>query len=116
MTFTTRFSNRVETLSEQLMGCMETPLVDPLAPDYVLVDNIVMGQWLNLQIAQKNRIASNIRYIQPHELFWTLARAVLSKDIPTLTPVSKEEMAWKLYGLVNQETVLAKSTMLPVQN
>ncbi|HQQ75203.1 MAG TPA: exodeoxyribonuclease V subunit gamma, partial [Pseudomonadales bacterium] len=116
MAFTTLFSNRVETLSERLMAGMQSPLHDPLTPEYVLVDNLVMGQWLNLQLAQQQGIAANIRYIQPHELFWLLARAVVSNAIPKETPLSKEEMTWKLFGLFGSEALLALDCIKPVKN
>ena len=116
MAFTTLFSNRVEILSERLMAGMQSPLHDPLTPEYVLVDNLVMGQWLNLQLAQQQGIAANIRYIQPHELFWLLARAVVSHAIPKETPLSKEEMTWKLFGLLGDEALLVLDAIQPVKN
>ncbi|HQQ64220.1 MAG TPA: exodeoxyribonuclease V subunit gamma [Pseudomonadales bacterium] len=121
MSLTVQFSNKVELLSEQLVAGMADPLADPLAPEYVLVDNIVMGQWLNLQLAQQLGIAANIRYIQPHELFWMLARAVVSADIPRETPLSKDEMTWKLYGMFCQHSfaaggVLDDARLLPVKH
>ncbi|MCB1614458.1 MAG: exodeoxyribonuclease V subunit gamma, partial [Pseudomonadales bacterium] len=117
MTLGLYFSNRVERLSEELMAQMlTTPLDDPLAADFVLVDNLVMGQWLNLQIAGQQGIAANIRYIQPHELFWKLARELVSADIPELTPLSKQEMTWRLYSLFSNEDFLLSPALLPVRD
>lgn len=96
------------------------PLADPLAVEYVLVDNRVLGDWLNLQIAQQQGIAANIRYIQPHELFWLLARCLVSASLPEQTPLSKAEMTWKLYGLLDErspagQALLAQNSMAPVR-
>lgn len=113
--FTVQFSNRMEMLCEQLIAGMATSLADPLTPEYVLIDNTVMGQWLNLQLAQKRGIAANIRYIQPHELFWMLARALVSKNIPQETPLSKDEMTWKLFGMFGNDDLLAGACMQPVK-
>jgi len=117
MTFKTLHSNRVEKLSDSLIAELAThPLQDPLAPEFVLVDNRVLGEWLNLQIAQQQGIATNIRYIQPHELFWLLARRLVSAAIPYETPLSKPEMTWKLYGLLDDKNLLAQEVMQPVRD
>ena len=121
MTFNTRHSSFVEQLSARLMAELAAaPLPDPLAPEYVLVDNRVLGDWLNLQIAQQQGIAANIRYIQPHELFWLLARCLVSASLPQQTPLSKTEMTWKLYGLLDEQNpsgqaLLAQSPVAPVR-
>lgn len=116
MTFTPHFSNRIEQLRDSCLAVLAQPMIDPLATEYVLVDNLVMGQWLNLQIAQQQGIAANIRYIQPHELFWLLARSVVSADIPRETPLSKQEMLWKLYGLFGNGVLLERTVMQPVKH
>jgi exodeoxyribonuclease V gamma subunit len=116
MAFKAIHSNRVEQLASCLFDVLgETPLPDPLTPEYVLVDNQVLGEWVNLQLAQQHGIAANIRYIRPHELFWMLARAVVSADIPRETPLSKEEMAWRLFGALGDAALLAQADMSPVQ-
>lgn len=119
MSFTTIHSNRVENLRAALVAEMfgQGPTqVSPLIKEYVLVDNRVLGDWVNLQLAQAEGIAANINYIQPHQLFWELARAVVSAQIPRETPLSKEEMTWVLYGLLEDKTLLAIADMLPVKN
>jgi exodeoxyribonuclease V gamma subunit len=111
-----QFSNRIETLRDQWVSAMAVPLPDPLQPEYVLIDNAVMGQWLNAQLAQQQRIAANIRYIQPHELFWLLARAVVSADLPKETPLSKQEMLWKLYADLDDADLLQQPAMQLVKH
>lgn len=108
MTVTVHFSNRIETLRDMALSALSQPMLDPLATEYVLVDNKVMGQWFHLQFAQHCGIAANTRAIQPHELFWLLARAVVSHDIPKETPLSKLEMTWKLYSLLGDKKYCSK--------
>jgi len=117
MTFKILHSNRVEKLRDALIDRMVSqPLADPLAQEYVLVDNRVLGEWVNLQLAQQQGIAANIRYLQAHELFWWLARRLVSAQIPKQTPLSKEEMTWKLYGLLGESMVLNDAPMEPVRH
>jgi len=116
MTVTVHFSNRIEALRDMALSALSQPMLDPLATEYVLVDNKVMGQWLHLQFAQHCGIAANTRAIQPHELFWLLARAVVSHDIPKETPLSKLEMTWKLYSLLGDKKILQQAAMKPVRN
>jgi len=117
MTFTILHSNRVEKLRDALVDRMVSqPLADPLAQECVLVDNRVLGEWVNLQLAQQQGIAANIRYLQAHELFWWLARSLVSAQIPKLTPLSKEEMTWKLYTFLGDAAVLDVAVMEPVRH
>jgi len=119
MSFKTIHSNCVENLRNALMADMfglGSGLADPLEKEYVLVDNRVLGDWVNLQLAQTQGIAANINYIQPHQLFWELSRAVVSPVIPRETPLSKEEMTWILYGLLGDKKLLSTADMLPVKN
>ncbi len=117
MAFVSHFSNRMESLRDAcIQQLVEQPLESPLAAEYVLVDNTVMGQWLTLQLAQKQGIAANVRCIQPHELFWLLVRAVVAADIPKQTPLSKQEMLWKLYGFFGDVGLLSQKNMLSVKN
>lgn len=117
MTFTILHSNRVEKLRDALIDVMtDQPLGDPLAQECVLVDNRVLGEWVNLQLAQQRGIAANIRYLQAHELFWWLARSLVSANIPKQTPLSKEEMTWKLYAALGDTALLEAAEMEPVRH
>lgn len=116
MAFVSHFSNRIESLRDACLQQLAQPLANPLAAEYVLVDNTVMGQWLLLQLAQQQGVAANVRCIQPHELFWLLVRAVVAADIPKQTPLSKQEMLWKLYGFFGDTSLLSQKSMQPVKN
>jgi len=77
------FSNSIERLMTRFLAIMQQPVLDDvLAPEFVLIDNAVLGQWLNLQLAEQQGIAANIRYIQPSAFFWDLARALLPGNPP----------------------------------
>lgn len=110
-------SNRVEKLLDHLSGKIRKPHPDagPLDGETVLLDNRVLGKWLNLKLASKNSVAANIRYVQPAEVFWELSRVLVSSDIPRQTPLSKEEMTWRLMGLLEQREILDLTVLKPVK-
>ena len=119
MSFHTYHSHRVEHLRDDLIDRMfaDLPQGQLFAPEQVLVDNRVLGDWLNMEIARSRGIAANIHYLQPHELFWDLARKLLGEAaVPKETPLSKAEMSWKLYGLLGDESLLDQADLLPVKN
>ena len=87
-------SNRVEKLLDHLSASVARPHpgAGPLEGETVLLDNHVLARWLNLQLAMKNSVAANIRYVQLSEIFWQLARVLVARDIPEQTPLNKLEM------------------------
>jgi exodeoxyribonuclease V gamma subunit len=111
-------SNRVEVLHELLAQTVASAgqTTHPLAPEFVLLDNPSLGPWINLQLAMRHGIAANIRYLTLDDFFWSLARAMLDTDIPRRTPLNKQEMAWRLYGLLGDEALLARAELEPVRS
>lgn len=112
------FSHRIENLRDRFAVAMTQPSTasDLLAPEFVLVDNKVMGEWLNLQLAQAQGIAANINYLQPSGLFWKLAKWLLGSELPHDTPLLKEEMKWKLFALLADPDLLVQEDMRPVRD
>ncbi len=110
-------SNRAEVLLEDLARQIREPVrgAGLLAGETILIDNSSLGSWINLQLAMKNSVAANIRYVQPAALFWELSRALVSGAIPEQTPLSKEEMSWRLLGLLQQQEVLDHKALGPVR-
>lgn len=111
-------SNRVEKLLENLSAQIATPHPGAgfLQGETVLLDNRVLGKWLNLKLAMSNTVAANIRYVQLSEFFWELSRSLVSEEIPRQTALGKEEMTWRLMGLLEDEEILAHKDLKPVTN
>ena len=111
-------SNRVENLHEHLARQIREPHPDssPLEGETILLDNLVLGSWINLQLALKNSIAANIRYLQSSDLFWELSRSLVSENIPLQTPLSKAEMTWRLMALLETPDILKNTQLEPVRN
>lgn len=111
-------SNRVENLHEHLARQIREPHPDStvLEGETILLDNLVLGSWINLQLALKNSIAANIRYMQSSDLFWELSRTLVSGDIPHQTPLSKSEMTWRLMALLESPGILNNPSLEPVRH
>ena len=110
-------SNRVENLLDDLSYkiAIPHPQAGFLDGEVVLLDNPVLGKWLNLQLAGKNKIAANIQYVQLSRFFWDLARSLLSAYIPKHAPLDKVEMTWRLMGLLENEQILESTALKPVK-
>jgi len=111
-------SNRVETLLQDLALQIARPHPEAglLDGDIILLDNRVLGSWINLQLAMKNSVAANIRYVQLADNFWELSRALVSSDIPKQTPMGKTEMTWRLMGLLEKPEILNHKDLAAVRS
>ena len=107
------FSNRIDLLLERFSAAIMRPMEnkpghdhDFLAAEYVLLDNKVLGEWLNMQLAEKHGVAANIQYVQPSGLFWNLAKSLCGEQLKEETPLLKEEMKWRLFRLLADSALL----------
>lgn len=110
------FSHRMEKLFDSFAEAIRKPAAGMglLTAETVLLDNRVLGEWLNIQLAQKHDVAANVRYLQPSALFWQLARALLPEEASIEAPLSKAEMSWKLYSLFDDDKLMALPVLQPV--
>jgi len=84
--------------------------VSPLpifAKDVVIVQNAGMQHWLNMSLAKQRGISMNIDYALPSQFLWKLVRTIASdEDVPDQSPFSREVLAWRIYTLLAQDTVV----------
>lgn len=91
--------NRQEELLETLASVVRNPMSDPLAQEHIIVQHHGMQRWVSLQLADKNRILANTRFLFPNELVNLALRSV----IPDFTEMlSKEELQWKVFEQLMQ--------------
>ncbi|GEM_PF-121732 len=117
MSLTTYHANRVEMLFEILaermgqvpegMGALET--------ETVLLENPAMGSWLNLQLAQRHGVAANIEYQRLSAFFWRVARALVVPGLSDRTPLDKQELTWRLFGILGDGGFLGQDALAPVR-
>jgi len=90
-------SNRVEALQQHLTELLlAQPLNNPFTPELIIVPNMAMSRWLNLQLAQSQGIAANIQYPLAASWIWDQTVAELPK-VPAQDPLSRELAAWRIF-------------------
>ena len=91
-------SNTIESLLDQFASCVSSaPLSSPFSPEVVVVPSPAMARWINLELAQRHRVAANIQYPLPASFVWDLSHELLD-DLPEVDPLSREVMAWKVFA------------------
>ena len=95
-------SNRIEILQGQLAQLLiESPLPNPFAPELVLVQNMAMQRWLNLQLATAHGVAANIHYPLPAAWIWQFAQAIVAPGQELRAdPLSRDQATWRIYTLL----------------
>jgi len=96
-------SNRVETLQQNLsIRLASGPLRQVFEPEIIVVPTFAMSRWLNLRIAEQQRIAANILYPLPANWLWDVA-ARLIDDLPAQDPLAQKAMVWKIFAILSEQ-------------
>src|SRR5690606_38992231 len=109
-------SNRIEILQRQLAHLLLTaPLSSPFVSEVILVQNMAMQRWLNLQLASDHGVAANIDYPLPAAWIWQFAQAVVAPGKEQQgDPLSREQAVWRIYGLLPD--MVAQEAFLPLRH
>ena len=83
--------------------CERSRLVetDPFIPSTVIVQSFGTGQWLKLQLAEKQGICANLDCVLPAHFIWELYRKLLNQ--PEHSPLDKDLLSWRLMSLIPEE-------------
>lgn len=98
--FTVYHSNQLDLLKEltsQLITIQ--PLDGVFAPEIILVQSQGMGQWLQIQLAEKLGIAANIQYPFPTQFVWDIYR-VFDPNLPKDNIFNTDFMTWALLDIL----------------
>src|SRR5436305_15133938 len=71
-------SNRLERLADQLAELTADPLRSPMLPEIVVVQSNGMRRWLEQQIAERQRMCSNVQVPFPQKF----SQALLQNAFP----------------------------------
>ncbi len=131
-------SNNQQTLIEALADVVRQPMQNPLQPEHILVQHQGMMRWISLQLANRNNIEANTRYLFPHELLnlvfsqldvknksskmieddhlvWILLEKLLEhKDDPSFEPIGeylKDNNPLRIWQLAKQTAYLFNQYM-----
>ncbi|WP_424409802.1 exodeoxyribonuclease V subunit gamma [Pasteurella sp. PK-2025] len=97
--FNIYYSNDLDVQKEILLTLMSNRLADPFQSEVVLVQSPGMAQWLKWQIAQKNGVASNIKFPMPASFIWQQYLDNLP-DVDAQSQFNKTAMTWRLMRLI----------------
>ena len=68
-------SNRMENLMQGLLHVLETPLSDPMQPEWVGVQSRGMKQWVSTEMARRIGVCANVNFMSPRQIInWALGR------------------------------------------
>jgi exodeoxyribonuclease V gamma subunit len=91
-------SNRLEKLAEALGDVLNEPLPDALSPECILVPGRGVAQWLNMRLAERFGVWSNVAYLYPRNFVgWAIDR-VLGKPGKALASLDPERLLWSVFG------------------
>lgn len=108
-------SNRLEALLALLCSLRQAqPLSDSITPETVLVANPGIGRWLNLNIAERESIAANIRYVLPATFLWQVYRDCLD-GVPEASVFEKGPLGLRVHALLSDEARLRDPVWQPVR-
>jgi exodeoxyribonuclease V gamma subunit len=88
-------SNRLERLCDRLAAVVASPLVDPLTPERVVVQNPGMARWLAQGLAERLGVAANLSFPLPATFFWSVLDAWFP-DLPEEAPLDRETLLWRV--------------------
>lgn len=106
-------SHSLDQLAHRFSEILQKEHFEPLEPIWIVVQNNEVKEWLSLQLASKQGIAGNFRFIFPSEFMWALYR-LKDKDIPKSLPSDLSAMHWALFDLFGKEPKLLD--LIPVYN
>lgn len=98
--FVVAHSHRLEDLTDIAVSLMSRYPLEPFADDVVLVQSNGIAQWLKIELARANGIASMLDISLPARFVWRAYRTVLGDQIPRFSPYDKNRLRWRLMRLL----------------
>lgn len=98
-------SHQVERLVDAMSESLRTPLGDPLAKEWVLVQGRGMALWLNHELSRRLGVWANVDYIYPRQLVQRAFESVLDRaEVErALARTQSEPLTWALLALLRAD-------------
>jgi exodeoxyribonuclease V gamma subunit len=93
------YGNDLRGLARQLGERIGASTGDPLTPEVVLIPQIGMRRWLEMELAEQIGIAANVEFRLPGEFVWQVLRAN-TPDLPRQSAFDREILRWRLMPLL----------------
>ena len=81
---------------EHLGSNLSTGRDNPLAPEYIIVQNNGMGQWAAQHIATNTGILANFCFELPTSFAWKIIRSFI--EAPQRADLEKDELVWQIFA------------------
>jgi len=105
MAFQLQVSNSLERLAAKLSAEVQWVHKEVFQPVYIVTQTDGMNAWLKLQLADKNGIAANLRFLKPNDLISKIFNSLGGVYSQTL---SAENLNWLLYKLLGEQEFVTK--------
>ncbi|QBY02887.1 exodeoxyribonuclease V subunit gamma [Thalassotalea sp. HSM 43] len=100
-------ANRMEDLLTLFIKIRHLKPLPILAKEVVMVQSQGLQHWLNMEVANANKISMNSDFVLPAQYLWKLLRNLCEDKFPEQTPYSREVLSWRIDNLLQSERVLA---------
>ena len=101
-------SSKIDTLSLKLAENISAS-TNVFIPDYVVTSNSGLNNWVKIQLATQNGIASNLRFVKNNDII-DIAYSVLNEKQSDKTIVNSSLLLWLIYEELGDSTFLNKFT------
>ncbi len=90
-------SNYLESLLAQLLAQINRG--DPFVAEVIVVQNPGMSRWLSQQIAERDGISANLKFIAPGNFLWQAAGCWLD-DLPNSPTPTAMQLQWRVFNVL----------------
>lgn len=96
------YSNELNRLFAHLaerIGCPETAgeRLDPLQPEYIMVQTPGMERWLSLALAQRLGVCANVVFLNPNDVISRLVNGLYPEERPEASVFDSQYLNWAVY-------------------
>lgn len=99
MAFELNVSNSLDELSVKIFDNFESRKLSVFQPHYVVTQTEGMNNWLKLQLANRQGIAANVKFLKPNDLIQKVHYLLGGKYVGTLSPGN---ISWVLYRILGE--------------
>jgi len=101
-------SNQMTELAGAFCDRNDTGHPDPFAPTTLIVQSFGLGQWLKLQLAERQGIAANIDCILPAAFLWQLYQSLMPElKLTRESPYERHRLVWRIMRLLRSNPGLS---------
>jgi exodeoxyribonuclease V gamma subunit len=106
-----RFSNRFETLLDQLIEALAQERAGPFAAPQVIVPSTALARRVELALADRHGISANVEFSYLAQWLWRQIRRLVP-EVPEDSPFAPEVLAWRVYEALGDKRFIGEHERL----